>query len=138
MMFAVLVGGCGLLPLPMQDADRLLRGMRPVPIESPVAAVPPTGHPTPAPKVTGIASWYRYVPGGAAAGPALRRFLGPDWRGQVVTVCATRCIRVTLSDFCRCDTAGEKLIDLDSDAYAMLAPLRTGIVRVTVTYERKP
>ena len=33
----------------------------------------------------GLSTWYRYVDGQAAAGPALRAFLGKDWRGMTVT-----------------------------------------------------
>ena len=32
--------------------------------------------------IKGRASWYNYVPGGAAAGPRLRAMLGKNWRGQ--------------------------------------------------------
>ncbi len=78
----------------------------------------------------GQASWYRYVPGGAAAGPRLRSALGPGWRGSTVTVCAAVCLRVTLSDFMRAD----RLIDLDSRSFAALAPLSQGLTEVTVTW----
>ena len=84
----------------------------------------------------GIASWYAYVPGHAAAGPELRRMLGPSWRGTTVRVCAGgRCVRVVLSDWCQCwkGTRSERLIDLDSRAFARLAPLPRGLVRVEVT-----
>jgi hypothetical protein len=86
-----------------------------------------------APTVTGIASWYAYIPGGAAAGPALRTALGPGWRGMSVAVCRTNggamaCVRVTLSDFMRAD----RLIDLDSASFAALMPLSRGLVTVEV------
>ncbi len=84
--------------------------------------------------LTGVASWYRYIPGGAAAGPALRLALGPGWRGHSVAVCRTdggamACVRVTLSDFMRAD----RLIDLDSRSFAALMPLSRGLVTVEVT-----
>lgn len=95
---------------------------------------------TPEPqRVTGIASWYRYVPGGAAAGPALRRWLGPSWRGMTVLVCRDQpyvCVSVVLSDFCRCNTAGIKLIDLDLASFAALRAPTFGTVDVVV--ERVP
>ena len=105
------------------------------------AAVAPLSDPKSAPgdqpladraaaSVTGIASWYAYVPGGAAAGPALRTALGPGWRGTVVTVCAAVCVRVTLSDF----MVRDRLVDLDSRSFAALAPLSQGIVKVSVTW----
>jgi hypothetical protein len=44
---------------------------------------------------SGAATWYDYVPGGAAAGPALRRALGAGWRGTTVMACYRRdCVRV--------------------------------------------
>ena len=43
--------------------------------------------------LSGTATWYRYRSGQAAAGPALRAFLGRGWRGSVVHVCARgRCV----------------------------------------------
>jgi len=67
----------------------------------------------------------------AAAGPALRT---GDWRGRRVQVCAERCIAVTLNDWCVCIVDGRKrLIDLSDEAFAQLAELSVGLVRVTVT-----
>lgn len=81
--------------------------------------------------VGGTASWYRWHGGEAAAGPALRSALGPHWRGQVVRVCAgPRCIPVRLTDWCQC--LGTRLVDLDSRSFARLAPLRQGILSVTI------
>lgn len=77
----------------------------------------------------GTATWYDYVPGGAAAGPSLRRALGPAWRGTRVTVCARRCVRVVLSDWMRAD----RLVDLDDAAFrAVCGPLSRGVCRVEV------
>ena len=79
---------------------------------------------------SGTATWYRYVPGGAAAGPALRRALGSSWRGRLVTVRANgRSVRVKLSDY----MPSGRLIDLDAASFAVLAPLSAGVLRVTVT-----
>ena len=103
----------------------------PPPTERPAASM--SGH-----SISGLSSWYAYVPGGAAAGPALRRALGPGWRGKVVTVCASRCIRVTLSDWCGCNTANEKLIDLDRSSFALLADPSRGVVKVTVRWRTSP
>jgi hypothetical protein len=85
--------------------------------------------------LTGRASWYDYVRGGAAAGPKLRKMLGKDWRGQRVQVCGkASCIRVTLSDWCQCykGEKRERIIDLDVRSFAKLAPTSAGIVKVTV------
>lgn len=86
------------------------------------------------PALTGRASWYRVDGLVAAAGPRLRAALGPGWRGALVTVCASACVRVRLVDWCACyrGTRGERLIDLSPEAFAKLAPLASGIVRVRV------
>jgi len=83
--------------------------------------------------IRGIASWYRATGMIAAAGPALR--VG-DWRGSTVTVCAERCIRVRLTDYCACVVDGrERLIDLSDDAVRALGlRLSTGLYRVTVAW----
>lgn len=86
--------------------------------------------------VRGTASWYAAPTGTAAAGPALRRYLGRDWRGQRVRVCRDGlCIRVTLTTACQCfrGTSRERLIDLSRGSFARLAPLWRGVVRVRVS-----
>lgn len=84
--------------------------------------------------IRGVATWYDYVPGGAAAGPALRRALGPHWRGTWVRACTTtRCVRVQLTDWCSCyQDHKPRLIDLDVRSFARLAPTWRGVVMVTV------
>jgi len=83
----------------------------------------------PHPVIRGTASYYDYHPHQAAAGPALRRFLGKDWRGTVVRVCTpTQCIRVRLTDWMRRD----RLIDLNKSDFARLAPTWRGLVRITI------
>jgi hypothetical protein len=90
-------------------------------------------------RVGGIATWYcktgdspcHYAHSGgmyAAAGAEIRR---GDWRGRAVQVCqGGRCIWVTLIDWCAC--AGNRIIDLYSDAYRKLDPLSGGEMTVTV------
>ena len=111
-------------------------------------AEPPPERPQPQPKVhvearptetpttlTGRASWYEYVPGGAAAGPKLRAMLGKDWRGSKVTVCGGgNCVTVTLSDWCQCykGESRERIIDLDVRSFAALAPTSAGLTKVTI------
>lgn len=88
------------------------------------------------PTLTGVASWYRYVVGHAAAGPALRAFLGDNWRGQTVTVTMNgRSVSVKLSDWCQCyeGERSERIIDLDDRAFAALAPVSRGLIQVTVS-----
>ncbi len=82
--------------------------------------------------MTGQATWYRYHPGQAAAGRALRLALGPRWRGKWVNVTANgRTIRVRLTD-----SMGRtsRLLDLDPHDFARLAPLSQGIVMVVVSW----
>lgn len=104
----------------------------PVPPTPPAVrtARPPAG-------VRGVATWYAWRPGQAAAGPRLRAALGPGWRGRTVYVFTGRrcipkvnCVRVRLTDWMRAD----RLIDLDSRSFAFLAPLSRGVLRVTVSW----
>ena len=83
-------------------------------------------------RLSGWASWFDYPSGQAAAGPLLR---SGDWHGRVVTVCARDCIVVALTDACACgDRHGvATLLDLARADFARLAPLSSGILRVTVT-----
>ncbi|CAB4174196.1 hypothetical protein UFOVP1028_21 [uncultured Caudovirales phage] len=129
--------------VPYPSADRMWAlpeapTTRPVPQPSPVVATDllssqPTNVPeanvSPA-RLSGIASWYRYVPGQAAAGPRLRALLG-NWRGRTVTVNG---IPVRLTDWCQCfeGQPDERLIDLDSRTFAQLAPLSRGLVAVDI------
>lgn len=84
--------------------------------------------------ITGSATWYDWHPGEAAAGPGLRDFLGPDWRGTTVTVispgCTCRPVAVVLTDWCLC--RDDRIIDLDAGSFAQLSDLRRGIIRVQV------
>lgn len=66
----------------------------------------------------------------AAAGPALRAWLGPAWRGQLVTVSrGDRSVTVRLIDWCACHG---RVADLYATAFAELAPLARGVLRVEV------
>ena len=104
--------------------------------DGPAALLPSVAsrQPTNAPanvSATGQATWYRYHPGQAAAGPALRAWIGKGWRGTTVLVCAKACVVVRLTDWCACK--GERIVDLDSRSFRALAPLSQGVVRVTVS-----
>lgn len=82
--------------------------------------------------VPGVSACHRDYGGGlyAAAGAELR--VG-DWRGRKVSVCiGDDCVRVTLVDWCACP--GDRVIDLYGDAFRRLAPLGTGILRVSVRW----
>lgn len=95
----------------------------------PPPAPPPTTPPTPS--ITGQATWYRYYQGQAAAGSELRAFLGPNWRGMTVQVCATHgCVIVKLTDWCGCP--GSRIIDLDRRDFDTLSDPSRGVIDVTV------
>ena len=92
-----------------------------------VASASKAGHST-----RGLASWFRSPRGVSAAGPALRTALGPGWRGRQVSVCAgPACITVVLGDWCACS---RRVIDLDDNQFARLAPLSRGVVEVSVRW----
>jgi len=103
------------------------------------ASVSPTEQPATATgsqlaAVSGTATWYRYHPGQAAAGAALRAAIGPDWRGKTVTVTANgRSITVRLTDYMASKRPG-RIIDLDSRDFARLGKLSQGVLRVTVSW----
>ena len=114
-----------LIPAPPPD-----RPQPSLPVASPIVApiAPKTTH-----AISGRASYYCRTgvspctvnhPDGpgfdayAAAGPALRAAIGPDWRGRIVYVDG---IRVKLIDWCKCtggNTGAEKLLDLYHDVFA--------------------
>ena len=98
---------------------------------------PATHEPTAKPSArTGTASWFAAPAGTAAAGPALRRLLGKDWRGQRVRVTAgDRSVVVALTDWCQCYRGEdrERIIDLSRSAFAALADPSRGVVRVAVS-----
>ena len=102
------------------------------------ALAPATHEPTAKPSARtshSIASWFAAPAGTAAAGPALRRLLGKDWRGQRVRVTAgNRSVVVALTDWCQCYRGEdrERIIDLSRSAFAALADPSRGLVRVTV------
>lgn len=87
-----------------------------------------------APIIGGRATWYPASGMIAAAGPALRHYLGPHWRGTLVSVASGgRVVVVRVSDWCDCRGRGsERLIDLSDDAFAQLAPLSRGVIRVSI------
>jgi hypothetical protein len=88
-------------------------------------------------RVRGYATWYATGPSGlfAAAGPTLRRALGPGWRGSRVLVCHSRaCVEVKLIDWCACGARHgvPTVLDLSDEAFAEIARLGSGVVRVVV------
>jgi hypothetical protein len=112
-------------------ADRITPSPSPIGTRPAVKATPRTATP-PGHSIAGRATWFRSPANVSAAGPALRRAIGPRWRGTVVRVCSgSRCVRTVLSDWMRAD----RLIDLDDGVVRRLGlSLSQGVYRVTVTW----
>lgn len=85
------------------------------------------------PFLSGRTTWYGARGMIGAAGPGLRRWLGPGWRGEsvVVRTASGRQVTVKLTDWCACK--GSRIIDLSDDAFARLAPLSSGVLSVKVS-----
>jgi len=88
---------------------------------APAVAVAPSSTST-----AGIASWYDDGPGLYAAVPSYR-FGGPRYALRVTS--GDRSVVVQVRDFCGCPN---RLIDLSRDAFAELAPLSKGLIRVSI------
>lgn len=74
---------------------------------------------------------------------ALPGALGGRYTGEVngfATVCADRCARLPVVDWCQChwDTADRRVVDLSHPAWALISdqPLETGLIEVRVFLER--
>lgn len=119
------------LPVLVLWLSAVLSCARPPLMSTPLSGWREDPLPVAAPRVsgslTGTASWYAWRPGEAAAGPSLRRALGPSWRGRVVLVDG---IRVRLTDW----MVADRLVDLDSRTFAAIAPLSRGLTEVTISW----
>ena len=82
---------------------------------------------------SGRASWYDDGPGLYAA---VNSYRWGDPRYSVRVCAGSRCVTVTVRDFCQCyvGTSRERVIDLSPDAFRRLAPLSAGLVKVTVSW----
>ena len=98
----------------------------------------------PAPEVVGIASTYAGTAGWMGqATAALPGDLGGRYTGEVngfVTVCADRCARLPVVDWCQCywGSADERVVDLSHAAWALVSdrPLEAGLIDVRLVLER--
>ena len=131
-------------------ADELVSG--PMPRTDPTPAPLPTVEPgaglgdRSGPAETDVAGMASNYPGTAGwigeATVALPGDLGGRYTGQVnghVTVCADRCVRLPVVDWCECywETADRRVVDLSHAAWALVsdAPLAEGLIEVTVNLD---
>jgi hypothetical protein len=79
----------------------------------------------------GTASYYDDGPGLYAA---VHSYKWGDPRYPVRVCYESRCVTVTVRDYCQCyvGTSDERIIDLSPQAFARLAPLGLGLIKVTV------
>jgi hypothetical protein len=103
----------------------------------------PSPEPTPTTEVAGTGSNYLGTAGWIGeATVALPGDLGGRYTGELnghVTVCADRCARLPVVDWCECywGTDDERVVDLSHAAWAMVsdAPLQTGLIRLRLIVE---
>jgi hypothetical protein len=107
------------------------------PRPAPVAVAPPTA----GVEVHGSASWYCCTLGYrgeaviALPGP-LGGHYDPPPAARYVTVCADRCVRLPVVDYCGCywGTSSQRVADLSPEAWAAVsdAPSSRGLISVTI------
>jgi hypothetical protein len=105
-----------------------------------------TPQPAAAAPIAGIASNYAGTAGWMGeATVALPGALGGRYTGEVnghVTVCADRCARLRVVDWCECywGTEDERIVDLSQPAWALVsdAPLAEGLIEVRLVVEDQP
>lgn len=123
------------LPTPVARAEDLRMVPR---LPSPAGLAP-----VDAPTVVGIASTYTGTAGWIGqATVALPGELGGAYTGEIngfVTVCADRCARLPVVDWCQCywGTSDERVVDLSEAAWALVSDTSRdrGLIRVRLTVE---
>ena len=120
----------------------LARPIRVEPSPSPTfspTAKPVSGSITPSccvvgPSISGVATFYAYNAGQAAAAKPLRDYLGAGWRGAFARVCHYGlCLRIRLTDS-EASLIPGRLIDLSSQDFRRICgPLSQGICEVEVS-----
>lgn len=133
------------------SSDGDLTDMPPLPSPEPTPALKPRAArvqapprrataPPPAPVVSGVASNYPGTAGfDGQAVVALPGALGGRYTGAVqghVTVCADRCARLAVVDWCQCywGTADQRVADISHAAWPLISdqPLSAGVIDVRV------
>jgi len=147
-----LTAAAGVAGLTAVDSERPIL-VRPSPATFEAAQVPRgastergevlSGTPAPSNEVVGTASNYPSTDGWiGGATVALPGDLGGRYTGEVnghVTVCADRCVRLPVVDWCECHRGTEdvRVVDLSHAAWPLVtdAPLEQGLVEVRVLLE---
>lgn len=125
------------LPTPGSAPMEATLYLKPTPRPMPVVVAPPTSGGS----VNGKATWYCCTLGyRGQAVVALPGALGgrydPPPASRYVTICADRCARLPVVDYCGCSwgTASQKVADLSPEAWAAVSnrSLSIGVIAVTV------